>query len=135
VVLGEDAGALLEGAVQERDERWQLARIAFAGGSLWLRDSGVAIGRRVRVRVLARDVSIAVTEPAGTSIQNLLPCSVQAVLADAHPSQVLVRLVCASERDAGSVLLARITARAAHTLALAPGMPVWAQVKSAALVE
>jgi molybdate transport system ATP-binding protein len=32
------------------------------------------------------------------------------------------------------VLLARITARAADSLALAPGQRVWAQVKSVALV-
>ena len=135
VVLGEDAGALLDGTVQERDERWQLTRIAFAGGSLWLRDSSVAVGRRVRVRVLARDVSVATQKPAGTSIQNLLPCTVQAVLADAHPSQVLVRMACAGDGEGSSLVLARITARAAHTLSLAPGTPVWAQVKSAALVE
>jgi molybdate transport system ATP-binding protein len=132
-MLGEDTGALLEGTVEERDARWQLARIAFAGGSLWLHDSGLATGQRVRVRVLARDVSVATERATGTSIQNLLPCTVQAMLADAHPSQVLVRMSCSG--DASSILLARITARAAHGLALAPGKPVWAQVKSAALVE
>ena len=30
VVLGEDAGALLDGTVQERDARWHLARVGFA---------------------------------------------------------------------------------------------------------
>jgi molybdate transport system ATP-binding protein len=54
--------------------------------------------------------------------------------------QVLVSLACgaqtreADESKVGEVLLARITARAAHALALAPGMRVWAQVKAAALV-
>ena len=129
VVLGEDAGALLEGTVVERDGRWHLMRIAFAGGSLWLRDSGLAVGSPVRLRVLARDVSIAAEEPRATSIQNLLPCVVRAVVPDAHPSQALVQLACG-----GSVLLARITARAADALGLVPGKPVWAQVKSAALV-
>ncbi|MBI2771598.1 MAG: molybdenum ABC transporter ATP-binding protein [Burkholderiales bacterium] len=130
VMAGDDAGALLEGNVQERDERWHLARVAFAGGSLWLRDSGLATGQPVRLRVLARDVSLATEEPRGTSIQNLLPCVVQSVAPDSHPSQVLVRLACG-----GSVLLARVTARAADALALGPGLSVWAQVKSVALVE
>src|SRR6185369_17702483 len=94
IVLGEDAGALLEGTVEERDEPWQLARIGFAGGSLWVRDSGLATGRRVRVRVLARDVSIATEKPFATSIQNLLPCTVRAMQADSHPSQLLVRMAC-----------------------------------------
>ena len=130
VVLGEDAGALLEGMLQERDARWHLARVGFAGGSLWLRDTGLAIGRRVRLRVLARDVSITTEEPRHTSIQNLLPCVVQALAPDAHPSQTMVRLACGE-----SILLARVTARASAALQLAPGQAVWAQVKSVALVD
>ena len=114
----------------ERDTRWQLARMAFDGGSLWLRDTGLPLGRHVRVRVLARDVSIATQAPQQTSIQNLLPCAVQAITEDTHPSQALVRMACGD-----SVLLARITARAVDALQLAPGMAVWAQVKAAALVE
>ena len=54
----------------------------------------------------------------------------RAVAADAHPSQVLVQLACAD-----SILLSRITARAADALGLQPGTRVWAQVKSVALVE
>jgi molybdate transport system ATP-binding protein len=128
VALGEDAGALLEGTVQQRDERWHLARVDFAGGSLWLRDTGLGLGRRVRLRVLARDVSITTVEPQHTSIQNLLPCVVQALAPDLHPSQTMVRLVCGE-----SMLLSRITARATAALQLAPGQAVWAQVKSVAL--
>ena len=129
-VLGDDAGALLDATVKEHDTRWQLARLEFEGGSLWLRDTGLALGRRVRVRVLARDVSVATLAPQQTSIQNLLRCVVQAITADTHPSQALVSLACGN-----SVVLARITARAVDALQLTTGMAVWAQVKSAALVE
>jgi molybdate transport system ATP-binding protein len=128
-LFGDEAGALLEGKVAERDERWGLARIEFDGGSLWLRDPGHALQQQVRLRVLARDVSIATLEPAGSSIQNVLATVVDEVVPDAQPSQTLVRLRCGA-----ASLLARITSRAAHTLALAPGQRVWAQVKSVALV-
>ena len=84
----------------------------------------------MRLRVLARDVSIALEQPRHSSIQNLLPCVVQALEPDAHPSQQRVRLRCGA-----STLLARITARSSYALALAPGQSVWAQVKSVALVE
>lgn len=129
LLLGEDTGALLEGTVADRDDRWHLARITFPGGGLWLRDSGLAAGSRARVRILARDVSIATQEPQATSIQNVLPCVVQAIAPDTHPSQLLVQLMCGE-----SLLLARITARASDALGLARGRQVWAQVKSAALV-
>ncbi len=129
-VAGEDLGALLNATLDERDLRWQLARVAFDGGALWLRDTGLALGRQVRVRVLARDVSIATEKPAHTSIQNLLPCVIEALTADAHPSQTLARLRCGE-----AMLLARLTSRAVDALALAPGQAVWAQVKSVALIE
>jgi molybdate transport system ATP-binding protein len=129
VVLGEDAGALLAGVLAERDSRWHLARVEFDGGSLWLRDSGVALGRQVRLRILARDVSLATQAPHGTSIQNLLKGSVLAIGPDQHPSQAMVQVQCGE-----SILLARVTARAVDALGLEAGTPVWAQVKSVALV-
>ena len=129
VVLGDDAGALLSASIEARDERWQLAQLRFNGGSLWVRDTGLPLGRQVRVRVLARDVSIALGKPTHTSIQNLLPCAVQAIGPDTHASQILVQLLCGE-----SVLLARVTSRAADVLQLKPGKQVWAQVKSVALV-
>jgi molybdate transport system ATP-binding protein len=132
--LGDDASALLEGTVDAKDAQWHLVQVGFAGGSLWLRDTGLALGQRVRLRVLARDVSVSTTEPQHTSIQNLLPCTVDSIEPDEHPSQVLVRLRCRA-RTGASQLLARMTARAAHTLALVPDKAVWAQVKSAALAK
>lgn len=128
-VPGEEPGALLDGVVAGRDERWQLAHVQFDGGALWVADAGIAVGQRVRVRVLARDVSIALQPPQDSSIQNVLACSVLALGPATHPSQCLVQLACGP-----SLLLARITARAADTLRLAPGATVLAQVKSAALV-
>lgn len=130
LLVGDDIGALLTGQVAERDARWHLARVAFDGGSFWLRDSGLAIGHAVRLRVLARDVSIATEEPRGTSIQNHLPCTIESFAPDAHPSQVLLRV-----RVGPSTLLARITRRSFDSLALQPGKNVWLQVKSVALLQ
>lgn len=129
VLPGEEAGALLDGVVVERSAEWHLARVAFDGGSLWLRDSGVPLERPVRLRVLARDVSLTTEASSATSIQNICPCVVEAIVPDHHPSQVLVRVRCGS-----AVLLARITRRAQHVLGLAPASRVWAQVKSVALL-
>lgn len=128
-VPGDEAGALLHGTIAQRDPRWQLAKVDFDGGSLWIADPGLAPDHAVRVRVLARDVSLALVPPERSSIQNVLPCTVRAIAPGAHPSQAMVQLACG-----GTLLLARITARAVDALQLAEGSPVWAQVKSAALV-
>ena len=129
---GEDRGVLLHATVQEFDPAWHLMRVGFPGGSLWVKDKALALGAPVRIRVLARDISLAVGPPPVSSIQNLLPVTVLELMADTHPSQCLVRLSCGDAE--ASVLWARITARAAHALGLQSGMPAWAQVKAAALV-
>ncbi len=129
VVVGEDAGALIEGCVGAVDSQWHLARVDFEGGSVWMRDAGLPVGKAVRIRILARDVSLATTEPQNTSIQNQLRGSIQSITPDAHPSQVMVVLTCGTEE-----VLARVTKRAVDELALQVGQSVWAQVKSVALV-
>jgi molybdate transport system ATP-binding protein len=127
--LGEDAGAVFAATVAERDAEWHLARVEFDGGELWVRDSGVPVGRRVRVRILARDVSIANSRHDDVSIMNLLPATVIAHAGEEHPSAVLVQL-----RIGATTLLARLTRRSAHRLELSPGREVWVQIKAVALI-
>jgi molybdate transport system ATP-binding protein len=128
--LGEDVGVVLDAMVGVIDSEWHLARVDFAGGSLWTRDRGVAPGKRVRVRVLARDVSLAVTDPGASSIQNILDGRVESIGDDEHPGLLLVRVQVGS-----SLLLARLTRRSAAQLGIAPGLPVSVQIKSVALME
>jgi len=127
--LGEDAGVVLDGVLAERDETWHLARVDFPGGSLWVREHGVPLGRHVRVRILARDVSLALQHVEHSSIQNLLPGTVEAIGEDSHPALALVRV-----RVGESALVARLTRRSVAALELAPGCAVWAQIKSVALI-
>jgi molybdate transport system ATP-binding protein len=129
VVVGEDAGALIAGCIGAVDAQWHLSRVDFNGGCIWMRDAGLPVGKAVRIRILARDVSLAISEPTNTSIQNQLRGSIQSITSDQHPSQVMVVLKCGAEE-----VLARVTNRAVNELALQVGMPVWAQVKSVALV-
>ncbi len=127
--LGEDAGVVLRAVVAERDAVWHLARVEFPGGSLWVRDGGHAVGHAVRVRILARDVSIALAPVAGVSIQNCLPATVEQMADDYHPALSLLRL-----RMGTSPLLARLTRRSSAALDLQPGKPVWVQIKAVALI-
>jgi molybdate transport system ATP-binding protein len=127
--FGEDAGIVLHGVIAERDERWHLARVDFDGGSLWARDQGLPLGAQVRVRVLARDVSVATQAAGNSSIVNSLAAVVEDFGEDEHPALLLVRL-----RVGGCALLARLTRRSADRLGLERGRPVFAQVKAIALL-
>ena len=127
--LGEDAGVVLDAVIRERDPEWHLARAEFAGGAVWVRDTGHAVGQKVRVRILARDVSLALTPHSGHSILNTLPAAVAELADDTHPALSLVKLAAGA-----SPILARLTRRSAHQLALAPGKLVYVQIKAVALV-
>jgi molybdate transport system ATP-binding protein len=127
--LGEDAGVVLDAVVAARDETWQLAHVEFAGGRLWVRDQGLPVGRRVRVRILARDVSLTRAPAGDTSILNTLHATVSACAGDAHPALTLVKL-----QVGDSPLLARVTRKSAHTLGLAPGLSLYVQIKAVALI-
>jgi len=128
--LGEDAGAILEGTVAGLDSPWHLARVEFAGGSLWARDQGIPVGRRVRLRLLARDISLAKVHPQESSIQNVLQGQVAAINDDLHPGLAMVRILVGP-----TPLLARVTRRALAELEISLGQTVWVQVKSVALME
>jgi len=128
--LGQDAGVVLDATVVEVDQSWHLARIAFDGGSLWTHDQAFSIGKRVRVQVLARDVSLATEIPSQSSIQNVLQGFVDAIADDNHPSLALVRV-----KVGNVMLLSRLTKRAVSSLGVDTGQSVWLQIKSVALME
>ncbi len=132
VAFGDDAGVVLNAVIGERDAQWQLARLDVDGEAcrLWTRDPGQPVGRHVRLRVLARDVSLTRTPQTGTSIGNQLRGTIEAIADDEHPALALVRV-----RVGTAPVVARLTRRSAHALELAVGMPVWAQVKTVALME
>jgi molybdate transport system ATP-binding protein len=80
-----------------------------------VRDGGHALGQPVRVRILARDVSIALQRSTHTSIQNCLSAVVDEIADDQHPALSLIRLNVGE-----SPVLARLTRRSAVGLGLLP---------------
>ncbi|WP_309044697.1 molybdenum ABC transporter ATP-binding protein [Marinobacter sediminicola] len=129
--LEDDAGVILDATLSERDEQWHLCRADFEGGHLWLRaDERLMIGQKIRLQVLARDVSLARSEQTDQSIQNLLPAIVDEVALEVSPGTSIVRLLAGK-----TPFLSRLTSRAVHALAIEPGQHVWLQIKSVALVD
>ena len=123
----QEGGAVIEAQVAAQDLDNGLARLEFAGGALEIPDVEALVGERVRVRVRARDVSIALSRPSGLSIRNVLAGTVLALAEEEGPS-LDVRLDVA-----GTPLIARITRKSAAELGLRPGLAVFALVKSVSI--
>ena len=105
-----------------------LTRLGFAGGDLLVPlRPGLATGARLRVRLRARDVAVATEPPRGISMHNVLPCTLAGIDPAGVEWEVFLRLAVGP-----TPLLARVTRDSVARLALTPGMPLWALVKSVA---
>lgn len=127
--LEDDTGVVWEGQVLDEDEKWHLSRLKTGGGDIWVRGTGLTGEASLRVRILARDVSLALTRHDDSSILNILPGEIEAIHHEPAANSALVRVSVGE-----SLLLARLTLRSVDSLGLEPGKQVWAQIKSAALV-
>ncbi len=121
-------GAVIEARVAGHDTDFFLTQAEFDGGLLLLPGELGAIGQSLRLVVLARDVSLTLQQPTGTSILNILEAQVDAIEADGE-SQVIVKVIVGNTE-----LLARITRKSLSDLNLSQGSKVFAQVKTVALI-
>jgi len=127
---GDEAGVVIESRITGVDPQFHLAEVDFGDGTLWVRDAGLETGATIRLRILARDVSLATSAQSHSTIQNVIPGVIESITNEAHASQALVAVRCGE-----AMLLSRVTHRALATLRLSRGSPVWALVKSAALID
>lgn len=129
VAHGDAASALVTATISAHDPDYHLTSVAFPGGQLLLPQQSASIGRQVRIRIQARDVSLSLAPQRDSSILNTVAATVTELSADAV-GQVMVGL------DAnGTRLLARITSKSCMALDLAPGKPVYAQIKGIAILK
>ena len=115
-------GAVFEAAVHEHHGDG-LSVLAFDGGVLYVRRLPHPVGARVRVRLRAEDIMLALKEPEAISANNVLTCTVKAIRTTGEEADV--QLLCGKTR-----LVARITASSRARLKLEPGTAAYAIVKS-----
>lgn len=131
-VPGEEPGAVIEAQITDHDEHHHLTIIGLPGGLQILAPRLAAVvGARARVRIPAREVSIALNVPQGTSILNILPARI-VDHSEGDPGRVLVQL-CLDGSE--TRLLSRISRYSWERLELHNGMAVQAQIKSMSLAQ
>ena len=122
-----ESGSVIESVVAAHDARYGLTTLRFDGGELLVPNVEALPGERVRVRIRARDVSLAVARPAGVSLLNVLAASLVSISTEEGP-------IVDVQLEVGSTpLAARITRRSLHDLGLRQGQPVYAMIKAVSL--
>ncbi len=125
----EGAAAILTGELGTSNE-FGLSAFGPPEARLWLQSPANAMDKAMRVRILARDVSVALDDPQRISMQNHLLVSIEHVHAVGE-QRVVLHLRLAD----GQLLLSEITSWSAQRLALAPGQRVYALIKWVALIS
>ncbi len=129
---GQESGVVLEGAVHQHDDEFQLTTVTTPLGEFTIHRRPEPPGAPLRLQVNARDVSLGLVPQTGSSILNELRVTVLEI-ADLTVSDCLVRLGQPQLHD--TVLLAKITHKSRHQLGLEPGLALYARVKSVAVLD
>lgn len=130
LALRDDAGVVVQATVAQCDQTGLLT-LESPLGKLYGQGSGQVCGQDVRVRLQARDISIALSHHTDSSVMNILPATILS-LRDTLNGQVLVELGAGELR--AQPVLARISHLSSQRLGLEVGQTVWAQVKAVALL-
>jgi molybdate transport system ATP-binding protein len=122
-----EAGAVLECTVLAHDSAFQMSTLEFPDGELRVPLIDLPIGSAIRARLRARDVAVALSNPSDLSVTNRLHGVVQ-TLTVREETYVDVAIALGT-----TTVRALITRESATRLKLAPGVMVWALIKSVAL--
>ena len=126
----DDASTVLSGTVTALDTEFHLSTVSIPGGEISITRHDLDVGSPVRIQIYARDVSLALTEPQQSSIQNILQGKIISINDTRDPAQVLIELDLGGQR-----CLSRITQKSVATLDLQPGTELYLQIKSVAVIE
>ena len=108
--------------------QWQSLMVAGSGFRMELPDvAQKKVGDRIRVRILASDVSLMLTEPVDTSIRNVLKAKVTNIVPEGSYVNVSLDV-------AGNELWSRITLHSFEELGVHLGQVLWAQIKAGSVV-
>jgi molybdate transport system ATP-binding protein len=123
-----EAGAILEGTVMGEDHSFGISIVDIDGEALQVPSLGLPENRKVRLRIRARDVSIATVQPQGLSIRNIMRVRIEEIAEEKDSAFAELRLKAARQ-----VLRARITRRSVSELGLKAGKDVYALIKTIAV--
>ena len=124
----DDAAGVLHCRVAGHDPDRGLTRLDAGGATFWVPLLDAPVGCDRRIRVPAREVILAGKPPESISLHNIIAGTVRRIAGDPTRRSVMVEIALPD-----GALLARVTQDAIVRLALSPGRPVLALIKSTSI--
>ena len=121
-----EAGSVIRAVVAGHEKENDLTRLKFAGGTLRVPRISSPPGHQLRIRIRARDVSLAIDKPKNISVMNIFPGVISEISEQSGAAaDILV--------DTGVPIWARISKASVKSLELVPGKRVYAMLKTVAI--
>ncbi|PJG81979.1 molybdenum ABC transporter ATP-binding protein ModC [Caviibacterium pharyngocola] len=123
-----ERSALLSLPVQSHHSAYNMSALDINGQTLWVGERLAAVGKKVRVCIMASDVSLALRLPEKSSIRNILTGKITALFP--QPNQMRVEIAIGEQKIWSDVSL-----WSADELNLSVGQAVYAQIKAVSVVR
>ncbi len=121
-----EAGTFLQATVTAQDANFQITTLDFEGEVMRMpMVASLNIGDRIRLRIRARDVAVAISRPEGISIRNTIAATISEIKAE--PETAFAEIIFTVGTQS---LRARITRQAVDELGLKVGQEAFALIKS-----
>jgi molybdate transport system ATP-binding protein len=125
-----ETSTIIHAKVIEKNERWHLIKAEFDGNTIWLQDNNQALGKVLRLRILANDVSLSLTDEKDSTILNRIEGRIAGIEIDRSSATALITIELNQ-----SEIVAQVTRKSVDDLFLMVGMTIWAQIKSVAILS
>ena len=109
------------------DDEYGIAALSFPCGEFLVTAPGLEAGDRLRIRVRARDVSLATKRPQDVSVLNVFEGTVVEITDTGQPQADV------SVDVGGATVWSQITRKSLDDLAIRPGSTVYAMIKAVAI--
>jgi molybdate transport system ATP-binding protein len=129
-----EAAVTLEGRISSIDEHYALTSLAIDGGTLVVPGRRGGPGKKCRLRIGASDVGFARGQIPETSVLNHLPVRIVTIAPPDGDDAQLNVVAALGEDGRGARIVGRITRKSCDVLDLKPGVSLYAQIKSVALL-
>jgi molybdate transport system ATP-binding protein len=128
-VYQRETSTIIKAKIIEKNERWHLVKAEFAGNMIWLQDHNQSMGRTVRLRIIASDVSLSLKDEKESTILNRLEGRIAGIQMDSRGATALVTIDLMNTE-----IVAQVTRKSIDDLFLMVGMKIWTQIKSVAIL-
>jgi molybdate transport system ATP-binding protein len=124
-----ETSTIVDAKIVEKNEHWHLLKAQFGGSTIWLQDNKQTVGKTVRLRILANDVSLSLKDETESTILNRLEGRIGGIEIDKNGASALVTIEINRTE-----IVAQVTRKSVDDLFLMVGMTIWAQIKSVAIL-